>query len=257
MDPSRDFLDRFLHRSDRGWPFVVVTIVDAQGSVPHDVGGKMIVTENGLDFGTIGGGKVEAKAIDQARQMLSHGSQHVFADWNLKADVGMTCGGRVKLFFERFNSQPWSIVIFGAGHVTQALVRLLLTLACRVTCVDPREDWLAKLPTGVETICIEHPKDFVRQMSTDTFVLCMTRGHASDLPVLKEIYSLQQAFRFVGVIGSRTKAAVIRKELLALGIDEKQIQFECPIGLPMGNNHPGEIAVSIAAQLLQVRDGSK
>jgi xanthine dehydrogenase accessory factor len=257
MDLSREFLDRFLHRTDRGLPFVVVTIVDAQGSVPQDVGGKMIVTEKGLDFGTIGGGKVEAKAIDLAMQMLSTGTQHDFADWNLKADVGMTCGGRIKLFFERFNSQSWSIVIFGAGHVTQALIRLLSSLACRVTCIDPREDWLAKLPDGIETIRLEQPKDYVIRMPTDTFVLCMTRGHSSDFPVLQEIYSQQHPFRFVGVIGSRAKAAVLRKELLAAGIEEAKIQFQCPVGLPIGSNHPGEIAVSIAAQLLQVRDQPK
>ncbi len=257
MDPSREFLDRFLHRTDRGLPFVVVTIVDAQGSVPQDVGGKMIVTETGLDFGTIGGGKVEAKAIDQALQILSSGAQHDFADWNLKSDVGMTCGGRVKLFFERFNISTWSINIFGAGHVTQALVRLLFTLPCKITCIDPRDDWLAKLPAGVESIRLVHPKDYVNQMSADTFVLCMTRGHTSDFPVLQEIYSQQHPFRFVGVIGSRAKAAVLRKELLAAGIEEAKIQFQCPVGLPIGSNHPGEIAVSIAAQLLQVRDQPK
>ncbi len=58
----------------------------------------MIVTDQGLDFGTVGGGKVEAKAIEHALQMLQIDSSHAFADWSLKVDVGMTCGGRVRLF---------------------------------------------------------------------------------------------------------------------------------------------------------------
>jgi xanthine dehydrogenase accessory factor len=253
MDDSQKFLDRFLHRTDSGFPFIVITIVDAQGSVPQDVGSKLIVTEHGLDFGTIGGGKVEAKAIEHALQMLKVDALHEFADWNLKADVGMTCGGRVQLFFERFNRRRWSIVIFGAGHVSQALARLLVTLPCKVTCVDPRQEWLAKLPEGVEAIWMEKPEEFVPQLSIDSSLLCMTRGHSSDLPVLRRIFSHVETFRFVGVIGSQTKAAVLKKELIASGIEEHRIQFHCPVGLPIGSNHPGEIAVSIGAQLLQVR----
>ncbi len=257
MDDNQNFLDRFLLRMNRGRPFIVVTIVDTHGSVPQDVGSKMIVTDHGFDFGTVGGGKVEAKAIEHALRMLQLDSSHEFADWNLKADVGMTCGGRIRLFFERFNQRPWTIIIFGAGHVSQALARLLDTLPCKVTCVDPRQEWLEKLPASIEVIHMEKPEDFVPQLSSDSSLLCMTRGHSSDLPILQSIFSRPEAFRFVGVIGSLAKAAVLKKELLASGIDEHRIQFHCPVGLPIGTNHPGEIAISIAAQLLQVRQASR
>ncbi len=254
MSPDRDFLDRYLHRLDRGIPFVVVTIVEAQGSVPQDTGAKMIVTHEGLDYGTVGGGKVEAKAAEIAEQMLHDERDYQFVDWSLKADVGMTCGGRVKLYFERVGGRIWPIVIFGAGHVTQALAKQLVMLPCRVVCIDPRIEWLNKLPEGIEKIVHPEPAEYVDRLDEGTFVLCLTRGHSSDFPVLKRIFQTDRKFPFLGVIGSRAKAAVLRKELTASGIPDERIDFQCPVGFPIGGNHPAEIAVSIAAQLLEVRD---
>ena len=82
----------------------------------------------------------------------------------------------------------------------------------------------------------------------------MSRGHATDLPVLAEILKTRTA-PYIGVIGSKQKAAVLRRELKALELpDEKLTEFCCPIGLPIGNNTPAEISISVAAQLLQRRD---
>ena len=260
MNPARDFHDRYGQLLDRGAPFVTVTLFDVHGSVPHGVGGKMIVTAEGLDFGTVGGGRVEAKAIEVAGAMLvgpgAHAATH-WVDWSLKADVGMTCGGRVKLLFERIGGTDWNIVIFGAGHVTQSLTRLLDTIACRVTCIDPRAEWIERLPASVHKIIAVTPAEHVVSLPSDAFVLCMTRGHASDLPVLRRIYQSERQFPYVGVIGSRAKAAVLRKELAQVSIDPAALTFRCPIGLPIGENYPGEIAISIAAELLQVRDSEK
>lgn len=234
---------------------VLVTLAEATGSTPSDTGAKMLVSVNGLVCGTVGGGRVEAKAIDQARVMLeSDATGCHWVDWNLKADVGMTCGGRVKVLFECFGGSEWDIVVFGAGHVAQALARLLVTLPCRVTFVDPRADWLAKLPPQVEAIELAQPADYVDSLSPSTFVVCMTQGHRSDLPVLQRLLASETTHPFLGVIGSKAKAAVLKKELAEAGIPKEKIAFHCPVGLPIGTNHPGEIAVSIAAQLLEVRD---
>src|ERR1043165_6052830 len=130
-------------------PLVAVTVVDTMGSAPQDRGAKMIVTAEGLRFGTVGGGKVETKAIAEAQAMLNGtGETTKFAQWNLNKDVGMTCGGIVKLYFESHNVGRWQIVVFGAGHTAQALVNVLIPLDCHVTCVDPRPEWLAALPAA-------------------------------------------------------------------------------------------------------------
>jgi xanthine dehydrogenase accessory factor len=257
MNAAREFHERFGRLLDRGIAFVCVTLADVHGSAPHDAGGKMIVTTAGYDFGTVGGGRIEAKAIEMAVEMLSGGPSPRWVDWNLKADVGMTCGGRVKLLFERVGGVPWNIAIFGAGHVTQALTRLLDTLPCRVTCIDPRPEWIERLPAGIIRVIVDEPAGQVDQLPDDTYVLCMTKGHSSDFPVLRRIFETGRSFPFLGVIGSRAKAAVLRKELAAVGIDPAVATFYCPVGLPIGGNHPSEIAISIAAQLLQTRDAAR
>jgi xanthine dehydrogenase accessory factor len=236
-------------------PFVLVTLVESIGSTPQDTGAKMLVTGEGLVEGTVGGGRVEAKAIDHAQAMLiAAESGCSIVDWSLKADVGMTCGGRVKLLFESIGVAPWRIVVFGAGHVAQSLVRILVTLPCQVTCVDSRQNWLARLPVGLRSIEAVDPADYIDALTDNTYVVCMTQGHKTDLPVLQRIYEGGREFPFVGVIGSRAKAAVLRRELSEAGIDHGKLQFHCPVGLDLGTNHPAEIAVSIAAQLLAVRD---
>ena len=252
-----ELLRRSSDLADSGIPYVLVTLVEATGSTPQDTGAKMIVTTDGLDAGTVGGGRVEAKAIDEAQAMLQQRRPSQLHDWSLKADVGMTCGGRVKLFFECPGISYWQVFIFGAGHVTQALARLLATLPCQVTCIDPRSDWLERLPGGIQTIETPDPAVEVATVPDDAYVLCMTRGHRSDLPVLQKIFELGRQFPFLGVIGSKAKAAVLRKELAEAGISSELATFHCPVGLPIGSNHPGEIAVSIAAQLLEVRDAKQ
>jgi len=80
-------------------------------------------------------------------------------------------------------------------------------------------------------------------------------GHATDLPILTAILKSSQNLPYVGVIGSLAKLAVLTKELLAAGVAMEKIEsIICPIGLPIGCNHPGKFAVSIVAQLLQIRD---
>jgi xanthine dehydrogenase accessory factor len=240
-----------------GIPVVSVTVVDVKGSVPNDQGAKMLVTEAGLHSGTVGGGRVESKAIDQALVMLrSGGPSTTFADWQLNRDVGMTCGGSVKLFFEAYNVAAWEIVVFGAGHVAQALIPVLLGFDCRVTCFDTRQEWLSRLPSSprLRTVASEDMAGEIRGLPDGAYVVLMTMGHATDLPILAEILRTRD-FPFLGVIGSRAKANILERDLVAAGLpDEATRKFHCPIGLPIGSNHPGEIAVSIAAQLIQERD---
>jgi xanthine dehydrogenase accessory factor len=259
MNAQVRYYDRLGELLRKGSPFVSVTVIDSHGSTPADTGSRMLVTAAGLEFGTVGGGRIEAKAIQEAQCLLAGNLSHLYCDWSLKADVGMTCGGRVKLFFERWNATPWTVVIFGAGHVTQALVRTLETLACQITCIDPRCDWIEKLPVSVNGIVHDDPASQVDALSSDAFVLCMTKGHQSDFPVLRRIFELGRVFPYLGVIGSRAKAAVLRKELMEVGLPADGLCFHCPVGLmngesPLGSNDPAEIAISIAAQLLQERD---
>lgn len=238
-------------------PFVMVTLVDVVGSSPQNVGSKMLVTREGLHGGTVGGGKVEFKAINEAKQLLDNsGMTTSFVTWNLKQDVGMSCGGIVRLYFEAFHTKSWKIVVFGAGHVANALIPLLILLECQIHCLDTRQVWLDKLPRSSK-LSLTHTQDMasqVEQINNDAFVLLMTMGHSTDLPILFEILRTKQ-FPYLGIIGSKAKASRIKKEIEEAGFPSScKDAFYCPIGLDIGNNHPQEIAISVAAQLIQVRD---
>jgi xanthine dehydrogenase accessory factor len=254
------FLDTLSDLLDAGTPLVTVTIVDTQGSVPQDRGAKMIVTADGLRFGTVGGGKVETKAIAEAQRILRREGhdQTKFVAWNLNKDVGMTCGGIVKLYFEAYNVARWNIVVFGAGHIAQALISLLVHLDCHITCIDPRPEWLAKLPQSPKLTPI-HSTDMpslVKTLPDDAYVILMTMGHSTDKPILLEILRTR-TFPYLGAIGSHSKAVILRRDVAEAGLpEEMQRAFRCPIGLELGTNHPFEIAVSVVAQLIVVRDQS-
>jgi xanthine dehydrogenase accessory factor len=242
-------------------PFVVVTLIEALGSVPQDTGAKMLVTQAGRFMGTIGGGRVEAQALALAREIIE-GQGHSRAqarlvNWSLKGDVGMTCGGSVKLYFEpHLAGSEWTVAVFGAGYIAQALIPVLIPLPCRMLCFDSRAEWLGQLPAA-RNLVAEQRTDLaaaIDLLPDDAFVLCMTQGHHTDRPILERALRTR-AFPYVGVIGSAAKAAVLRRDLIAAGLDAESVaRFHCPIGLEFGTNHPHEIALSIAAQLLTERD---
>ncbi len=171
----------------------------------------------------------------------------------------MTCGGSVKLFFELFNTEVWNIVVFGAGHCSNSLIDILSKLDCRITCYDSRKEWLDRLTKSsrVQPICVESLPDVVPSIPPGSFVILMTMGHTTDKPILLEILRRWeiQSFPYLGVIGSKAKAARLKKDIQEAGLSaEKEKLFICPMGLPLGNNHPHEIAISIIGQLLEVRD---
>jgi xanthine dehydrogenase accessory factor len=259
MSGSPTFYEQLVALENGGTAFVLVTLVEALGSTPQDTGAKMLVTAAGVQAGTIGGGRVEARALTLAQEVLAKNeSTPQFVAWTLKGDVGMTCGGAVKLYFEPHpaGGAAWTIAIFGAGHVAQALLPVLTPLPCKLLVFDTRADWLARLPRA-RNLTIAQLTELapaVDSLPAGAFMLCMTQGHQTDRPILHRALATKN-FPFVGVIGSAAKAAVLRRELVADGLTPARAEkFHCPVGLDFGTNHPHEIAVSIAAQLLSERD---
>jgi xanthine dehydrogenase accessory factor len=241
-------------------PCVSVTLVDTKGSAPQDIGARAIFSKDDLLFGTVGGGKIENYCHEFSKELLSADDledTHIFKTWNLQKDIGMTCGGVVSLFFEVYSpGHDWNITIFGAGHVSQELCRSLIRLDCNINCIDSRREWLDKLPDDykLKKICHANPKDCLDELDKKSFLIFMTKGHATDLPILERALA-EFNFPYLGVIGSNAKLMVLRKELLENGLSAaRSEQFICPIGEPIGNNQPAEIALSIIAQLLKIRD---
>jgi len=241
--------------------FVSVTFIEDIGHAPQDSGAKMLVTKDGLYWGTIGGGKIENKCIQEALIVLNQSNKNFknkYIKWNLQKDVGMSCGGEVVLFFEFFNFLSWPVYIFGAGHVAQALVRQLLLLDCNIFLCDDRQDWLDKLPKNPKLHFVNsNSLDFVNQTEflPESQIIVMTKGHQTDLPILKEILSKDCKFNYIGVLGSPVKALKIKSELKDTGVSLDKIEkLRCPMGYDIGSNQPNEIALSIAAEILRFRD---
>jgi xanthine dehydrogenase accessory factor len=251
------FFEALNDLAESGQPFAAVTVVDTLGSTPQDRGAKMLVTAEGRAFGTVGGGKIEARAIQEAQAMLADANapKTRFYQWSLEKDIGMTCGGIVRVYFETFNVTRWNIVVFGAGHCASALVDVLTRLDCRVTCYDTREEWLSRLPDSPKLTKIlsgDLPAE-VAKIPDGSFVVLMTMGHTTDKPILIEILRTR-TFPYLGVIGSNAKAKRLRQDVMNAGLPEEMTKaFFCPVGLDIGSNHPHEIAISIAAQMLQFR----
>lgn len=253
-----EYFEMATRLTQAGEPFVVVTLIGARGGAPNDPGCKAIVSAGGLEWGTVGGGKIEARCIAEAQSRLAAGQASPEAiTWNLQRDIGMTCGGEVTMLFESAGPLPWTIAVFGAGHVAQALVRTLLPLPCRLHCFDPRTEWVERLPEDgrLHTRLMSQPAEAVAELPSDTYFVVMTQGHATDVPILEKIFQLHPQAPYIGVIGSAQKAIRLKSELKERGVSEGLLErLHCPLGLPLGSSHPPEIAISIAAELLKVRD---
>lgn len=240
-------------------PFVCATLINVRGSSPGELGCKFVYKKGGDITGTIGGGKVEAKVIAQCELLLKEkGLPRVSIEkWNLQKDIGMTCGGEVSILFETYHAHSLRLAVFGAGHVAQALVRTLLPLDLNITCIDSRPEWIERLPTGenLTTKIAAEPADLVSDFGPDTVFLLMTKGHATDLPILYQVLNQFPDAAFIGVIGSPAKAQVLRQELVEKGLSSELAgRFKSPIGLDIGDNTPPEIAISIAAEILKIKD---
>lgn len=163
-------------------------------------------------------------------------------------------GGAVLL--ERMAPPAFHVVLFGAGHVGQALVRVLAQLPCRIVWVDDRESQFPEdVPANVIRRYSAHPEAEADAAPPGSHFLVMTHSHALDQRICERIF-LRDDFAYFGLIGSRTKRGQFERRLAERGVDPKKFpRLVCPIGIEgIKGKEPGSIAIAVAAQLLQVRE---
>lgn len=235
----------------RGETFALVTVVATKGSTPAAAGAKMIVTASGEAHGTVGGGQLEAQAIADARDCLAKAISAP-RTYPLCMRMGQCCGGTADVFIEIVALHP-ELYLFGAGHVGTALAQVLEGTAFRVHVIDQRREWLdaPAMPVGVVRHALDY-RDFFNRAAFSaerTFVAVMTPDHQLDLEIVHA--ALAKPTRFLGLIGSATKWARFRQQLVAMGDAAGDLgRVHCPIGIASLGKAPREVAVSIAAQLL-------
>ena len=236
-------------------PAILVTVTEVRGSAPRDCGTKMVFTAHGQDD-TIGGGALEYECASIARDMLRSGAaQPVARSFPLGPALGQCCGGHVNVLFEPMLPPDWSIVVFGAGHVGQAVIRLLATLSCQVLWIDSRRELFGTEMPGNVT-CISGPAEAVA-LPPRAMVLVMSHDHQLDYRIVRSCLA-QEHLRFIGLIGSGTKRARFLSRLAREGFGADALnRITCPIGLlDIGSKAPAEIALSVVAQLLLLRDAA-
>lgn len=281
-----EWLSELADRLSKGQPQVLVSIVDAKGSTPRDVGARMWV---GHDFivDTIGGGHLEWKAIATARSMLTGDSHDPRIErYPLGPALGQCCGGVVWLMFEYLNHDDatwcrqfadalaqggsmsrtvvlpeqkiidvWSlprtqVVVCGAGHIGTAIVKLLADLPVQVSWLDPRGCWPDMLPGNVRVV--QGGADEVPDMPDNAYWLVLTHNHALDLDIIDSVFR-HKKFAFLGLIGSRSKKARFVSRLSQRHPPEQIERLVCPVGVVQTSSKlPAVIAVSVVAQLLDL-----
>ncbi|NYB27089.1 MAG: XdhC family protein [Methanobacteriaceae archaeon] len=147
------------------------------------------------------------------------------------------------------------LYLFGAGHVSQFISPLADTVGFQVVVIDDREEFANKkrFPNANKLI-IKDFKDVFNQLNFtgEEYVVIVTRGHQFDKDVLEE--SLKKETKYLGMIGSRTKVKMILEYMKECGYDEEKVDgVHSPIGLSISAETPQEIAVSIVAEMIQVR----
>ena len=265
MDRPQEWIEKLSELRAQRRPCALVVVTEVVGSGPRDSGARMIVGRGSdgrpeLVFGTIGGGNLEHLAIERCGELLAkeRASSESVA-YPLSEKAGQCCGGQVTLFFETF---PWSrrrIAIFGAGHVAQAIGGLAGYLSADVVLIDGREEAEIRPPLvrerPFEVLCVDHPESEIDGLHDGTLVLVMTHSHALDLEVVAR--ALRRDFAYLGLIGSDRKWDRFRKRLLQRGFSEAELaKVRCPIGVSKHSKEPTAIAISVAAELLEVMQAS-
>ncbi len=249
----RDWRHALVVWGDDGEAHCLVTVAEALGSTPREGGAKMVVSATTV-VDSIGGGVLELEAIATARALLAKGAiSPVSEKIMLGADREQCCGGACTLLFEPFPATAHQLVIFGAGHVAHALVRVLDGTRWRVTCFDERADFLTQPFAGrVTTRLAPDPVTEVDPLPAEAVTVVMTHSHERDFALICALLK-RDNHRPIGLIGSKTKAARFRRRLIESGFSaEETTRVLCPVGLPkVGGKRPADIAIAIAAWLLQ------
>lgn len=253
---------------------LVEIVKSSAAGTPRKEGAFMFVDKTPTSFGTIGGGNVEYQATLYAKKLLDEkkdGEKIYDLSQKEASNIGMVCGGENNLRFtyltndeksknilnelKEKNKNKNKIYIFGAGHVSMELAKVLHYVGFDTIVWDDRPDFANELrfKDSLKVIC--KPMDNVLSeidITENDFVVIMTRGHAYDYLVEKQVLNSKACY--IGVIGSSNKNKVLREKLIADGYSEERVKnVLAPIGMAIGADTPEEIAIAIAAEIILFR----
>ncbi len=249
-----DILFQLTDILQQGRPFVLCMVTEASGSTPRKQGARMIVFGDGSIIGTIGGGPVELACIDHAKKVLDTAKPDKL-NFKLDTDLSMQCGGNMEIYLEPFFGDS-KLYIFGVGHIGREVGKLANGFGFSVIYIDHRPDIFGEFDCSYAR-CIGG--DYVETAEKLSFnqrdyVVIATPKHDFDAETLKALAGKELAY--LGMMGSKRKVAAIRKNLLEnKQLNETQLaKVDMPIGIPIRCETPAEIALSIVAKLVDVKN---
>ncbi len=259
IDMETDVLEFLTDRLKTGRKCAMILLEVNEGSTPGVTGSIMAVDSEGQRTGTIGGGNLEFQVVKRALEGMKEG-KHFGFEYSLveKGELAMVCGGDVKGFVKYFNP-PSNLVIFGAGHVGEKLAEVAKPLGFNIYVADDREEYsLIPAFTGIKEYITLRPSEAKERIpfGENTYIVVATRGHVLDQEAYKAC--LGERYAYLGGLGSRKKATETLALLKESGFREEDLgTLHLPIGLDISNGSPGEIAVAILAEILQVKNGKE
>ncbi len=243
---------------ERGEGGVLCTIIDSHGSTPRHEGSKLLLYSDGHFIGSVGGGEVEGRVIAEARQALLDGNTRLLRYEMVslqQGDPGI-CGGTLEVFVEPLKPKP-TLLIIGGGHVGNAIAHLAHWLGFTVGVSDDRLEFCTPEANPDADFFVPVPMtEIPTKMSITpyTYIVMPTRGMAVDVKGLPTLLETKAAY--IGLIGSRRRWLMTRKALVEAGLPEEKVnRINAPMGLELKAETPEEIAVSIMAEIIMLRNG--
>jgi xanthine dehydrogenase accessory factor len=252
-----DVFDELVRLRNLGQKCALATIVGVRGSIPSFQTAKLLVREDGSMAGTIGGGCVEAEVWNAAREVIQTEKPRNMSfslGQDAAYDNGLICGGQLEVFVECITPQP-AALIFGGGHISKSLAKVLDLAGFRVSVIDNREAYAnrERFPEAADVYAEEYEDVYPKlSVNESTYIVIVTRGHRDDMRVLR--MAISSPARYIAMIGSRRKVLNVVRELEKEGFARRELErIYAPMGLDLGAISPEEIAVSVAAEMIAVR----
>lgn len=236
----------------------VCSIVSSHGSTPRRSGSKMLVYPDGAIIGSVGGGELENRVIQEALKAMGTGRATLLS-YSMtdpaRGDPGV-CGGQVEVYVEPIVPRP-ILVVIGMGHVGKAVASLAHWLGFYVAVSDDRPEFCSPESVPDADAYYPFPLDELSErlaITPWTYLVLTTRGFNLDVKGLPALLNTNAAY--IGVIGSRRRWAEACKQMVESGVSqEKLAAVHSPIGLELNAETPEEIAVSILAEIIMLRNG--
>jgi xanthine dehydrogenase accessory factor len=233
-------------------------LVRSKGSTPRHAGSKMLVYPDGSIVGTLGGGDLENRIIAEARQTIQDGRARML-EYNLAdpslGDPGV-CGGQVEVYLEPLMPKP-TLVVIGAGHVGKAVAHLAKWLGFYVVVNDDRPELCRpEAVPGADAYLSVPMADLPQHLAItpSTYLVLTTRGVNIDVEGLPVLVNTSAAY--IGLIGSQRRWMTAKNMLVERGVPVGKLdRVRSPIGLELHAETPEEIAVSILAEIIMLRQG--